>query len=60
MGVIENIKSLIAAANATTGKTDADMTAATKSLIAGYGGGGLSAARRESAATAQQKGEAYE
>ena len=40
MGVIDNIQSLITAANSATGKTDADMTAATKSLIAGYGGGG--------------------
>ena len=35
----ENIQSLITAANATTGKADADMTAATKSLIDGFGGG---------------------
>ena len=35
--VIGNIQSLIDAANRTTGKADRDMTAAAKSLMAGYG-----------------------
>lgn len=39
MTVQERLQSLVTAANATTGGTDADMTAATQSLIAGYGGG---------------------
>ena len=41
-GVKAKIQSLINAANAKTGKTDADLTAATRTLIGGYGqsGGG--------------------
>ena len=43
MSVESKINSLITAANAKTGKTDADLTSAMQSLVDGYGGGGGSA-----------------
>ena len=39
MSVESKINSLITVANAKTGKTDADLTAAVQSLVDGYGGG---------------------
>lgn len=37
--VAAKLKGLISTANATTGKTDADLTTAINSLISGFGGG---------------------